>query len=373
MGQDHRLEPRPARARLRSRRSGPAAARRRHGAAGAGTPSARRGTPPLATPTVRVLGSTATSAKLEVEGATRPFWLVLGESLNAGWEATGPGGQSLGPPQLIDGYANGWYVTPPPGGAFTVTLQFDAAEDRDARRASSPVATLALCLMLGFVPVGDHPAPAAQARSSLGARIVQAAAGRASPHGRPLGGTRVSGVERRARVPMLGSPLATGGSPPSLAACVLLAAVVRCRRGRGPAATLGGLRLPARPQSPRLVALRWSAAAVAAQPLGGRMHRRGRRVTVVSIRFGTTTRPARLVAAATSRRRESSRSSASSPSRPMLRRGRPTTAARRPPERGGGRTTASAGGGEREAGPRPGGAEPRPQARPGSRAPSPPR
>ena len=54
--------------------------------------------PRLAAPTVRVLGSSATTARLEVVGATHPFWLVLGQSLNAGWEATGPGGRPLGAP-----------------------------------------------------------------------------------------------------------------------------------------------------------------------------------------------------------------------------------------------------------------------------------
>ena len=36
-----------------------------------------------------------------------PSWLVLGESFDAGWQAT-CGGKSLGPPQAIDGFANGW-------------------------------------------------------------------------------------------------------------------------------------------------------------------------------------------------------------------------------------------------------------------------
>ncbi len=44
-----------------------------------------------------------------VNGTRAGFWLVLGESQNRGWKAA-INGHSLGPSQLIDGYANGWYV-----------------------------------------------------------------------------------------------------------------------------------------------------------------------------------------------------------------------------------------------------------------------
>jgi arabinofuranan 3-O-arabinosyltransferase len=40
---------------------------------------------------------------------------VLGQSHSDGWTASGPDG-SLGDPELVDGYANGWFVRPPPGG-----------------------------------------------------------------------------------------------------------------------------------------------------------------------------------------------------------------------------------------------------------------
>ena len=115
---------------------------------------------------VRVLDSTATSARLEVQGATRPFWLVLGESLNSGWEATGPGGRSLGTPQLIDGFANGWYVTPLRRGTFVVALQF-APQAIVTPAVIASGAALALCLFLGFVPIGPCPAPAPAPGSSL--------------------------------------------------------------------------------------------------------------------------------------------------------------------------------------------------------------
>ena len=44
-------------------------------------------------------------------GATKPFWLVMGQSWNPGWTAS-VNGQPLGAPVAINGYANGWYVDP---------------------------------------------------------------------------------------------------------------------------------------------------------------------------------------------------------------------------------------------------------------------
>jgi arabinofuranan 3-O-arabinosyltransferase len=86
---------------------------------------ASQGSPPLPAPSVRVLSSTATSASLEVTGASAPFWLVLGESQDAGWVARLASGASLGTSQLVDGMSNGWFVRPPAGGGpFVVDLDF---------------------------------------------------------------------------------------------------------------------------------------------------------------------------------------------------------------------------------------------------------
>jgi arabinofuranan 3-O-arabinosyltransferase len=176
------------------------------------------GSPALAAPVVHVVASTASSAKLQVEGAKRPFWLVFGESLNSGWEATGPGGQSLGPPQLIDGYANGWYVTPPRGGAFSITLQF-APQKVVLPAIVVSGGTLVLCLVLGFVPVGAI-------RRRARRHGTQAGRDRAQPQvAMPLAllGGRGQGSSGE-MVPLLASPLTTGGRPPHVVACVLLAA-----------------------------------------------------------------------------------------------------------------------------------------------------
>ena len=81
-------------------------------------------TDPGAAPEVSVLASSATSATVVVHDPTAPFWMVLGESTNSGWHAT-VAGKDLGPPQLIDGYANGWLVTPKTSGRdMVITLEW---------------------------------------------------------------------------------------------------------------------------------------------------------------------------------------------------------------------------------------------------------
>lgn len=104
----------------------------------------------LGTPGVRLLSSTATSARLAVTGASRPFWLVLGESQNAGWRAHIAGGASLGTSTLIDAYANGWYVDPP-GTSFVVELTWTPQREVDVALVVS-AAAIAACLVLAVVP-----------------------------------------------------------------------------------------------------------------------------------------------------------------------------------------------------------------------------
>ncbi len=74
-------------------------------------------------PTTTVTSTGDLSYRVEVSGATDPFWLVLGQSLSDGWTAKVRGGPSLGAPMLIDGFANGWSVDPAvTGSTFTVDL-----------------------------------------------------------------------------------------------------------------------------------------------------------------------------------------------------------------------------------------------------------
>ncbi len=104
----------------------------------------------LPAPTVRVVSSSATNARLSVTGASGPFWLVLGQSVNAGWTAHVAGGPSLGGSTLIDGFANGWYVEPH-GQSFTVDLTWTPQHEVDIALVVSAISILA-CLLLAFVP-----------------------------------------------------------------------------------------------------------------------------------------------------------------------------------------------------------------------------
>jgi hypothetical protein len=74
-------------------------------------------------PRVTVVHDGATRMRVHVAGADEPFWLVLGESQSPGWKATVVDGESLGPSQMVDGYANGWLVRSSPRD-FDVVLEW---------------------------------------------------------------------------------------------------------------------------------------------------------------------------------------------------------------------------------------------------------
>ena len=79
---------------------------------------------PAAPPTVEVTSPGDTSVGMRVSDAQpgEPFWLVFGQSFNSGWVALDNAAEVDGP-HLVDGYANGYLVTP--GEAdFDLTLRF---------------------------------------------------------------------------------------------------------------------------------------------------------------------------------------------------------------------------------------------------------
>jgi len=116
-------------------------------------------------PTVTVQSVHVDDESATVAGATSPFELVLGQSLNKGWQAVaspGPHARAgahpvdLGAPQLIDSFANGWPVTQADlaavgGASFVVHLTWTPQRKVWIALALSG-ATLLLCLVLGFLP-----------------------------------------------------------------------------------------------------------------------------------------------------------------------------------------------------------------------------
>ena len=74
---------------------------------GSAAPANAAATPNLvADPTGRL------SYRVTASGGTPPYWLVLGQSLSAGWTAKVHDGPDLGPATLIDGFASGWRLDP---------------------------------------------------------------------------------------------------------------------------------------------------------------------------------------------------------------------------------------------------------------------
>ncbi len=111
--------------------------------AGAGdgvAPRGRRAPDPGAA--VQVDGSGPTQLDLTVTSDGEPFWLVLGQSSSEGWQAD-VGAGSLGPRQLVNGFANGWLVTPTGPGTMEVALRWTPQRQVWAGLALSLAAALA--------------------------------------------------------------------------------------------------------------------------------------------------------------------------------------------------------------------------------------
>jgi hypothetical protein len=176
-------------------------------------------TPPAA-PTITVQSAGPTTWHLHLRGAAgSPFWLVLGQSLDDGWHTDVDGGPSLGPAQLVDGFANGWLVHPGDVGGragAAISVRFTPQEGIDAALVVSLTAASA-CLVLALWPARRRRPPR-HGRSGRHRR------GRAALAGTPVAGTGRSTADlgRSAlvptEVPVLASPLAAAGTrPPWLA------------------------------------------------------------------------------------------------------------------------------------------------------------
>ena len=136
-------------------------------------------TAPTVTPSphLTVGRATATSIQATVTGvATTPgaaaFDLILGESINKGWHAKVVGGPDLGPPVLIDSFANGWRIDPTTmasavaDGRMTIAIVW--APQKTANLAVI-VSTLAIigCIVLVAWPVQRRRRRRARAAATL--------------------------------------------------------------------------------------------------------------------------------------------------------------------------------------------------------------
>ena len=168
--------------------------------------------------TVRVANAGAGHLEVTAQTDGQPFWLVLGESSSSGWHASTSDAR-LGPRQLVDGYANGWLVSPDRAGTLSISLRWGPQRLLPLGGAVS-VATLAACgwiLWRGRRLAALGPGLAARPALSLGP---------------PDRGRYAPGSALLAALVTLG--VATLFVPPVMALAGALALLVGWRLPRGP-------------------------------------------------------------------------------------------------------------------------------------------
>jgi arabinofuranan 3-O-arabinosyltransferase len=152
------------------------------GPLGRGALGARRST---AGARVRVTGTGPTSVDARVRTDGKPFWLVLGQSQSSGWQLEVDGAAHVGPQRLVNGYANGWQITPERAGQLTVRLRW-TPQDLVWWGIGISAVAVALCIVLalrrtrGAAAVAGVPAEALDAAPSLASPFVS----RGTPPGR---------------------------------------------------------------------------------------------------------------------------------------------------------------------------------------------
>ena len=117
-------------------------------------------------PSLTVVDSVPDALTVGVTNAQpgEPFWLAFGQSWSDGWTATSSG-LDLGSPVLVDGFANGWRITPT-AAAFEVSLRFAPQRRVDVALWASLVAAVG-CLALAL----RRPRQAASASPARPARF----------------------------------------------------------------------------------------------------------------------------------------------------------------------------------------------------------
>ncbi|MGE3620853.1 MAG: alpha-(1-_3)-arabinofuranosyltransferase family protein [Acidimicrobiia bacterium] len=168
---------------------------------------------------VTVVDESATHLTVDLEGepGTRA-WLVLGQSHNRGWSARVEGSGDLGPPELVDGFANGWLVQLDEDGRARVELDFGPQGAVRLGLVVSGVSGLA-CLLMAW----------------RGRRCLDGPTARPDPL-EPIPVLHYEGaLPRRGRAALVGVGVAVGAVlvvPPPAAAVLGVVAALGCRRER---------------------------------------------------------------------------------------------------------------------------------------------
>jgi hypothetical protein len=126
---------------------------------------APRGTPSEAAPPVRTTDESTSSVEAEVDADGTPFWFVQGQSAGEGWVVEAEGA-SVGPRTRVDGYTNGWVLTPDGSGTVTVRLRWAPQRLVWVGMAVS-LAAVVLCVIV-LVRRRPAPDPSLRARPGLG-------------------------------------------------------------------------------------------------------------------------------------------------------------------------------------------------------------
>lgn len=110
-------------------------------------------------PRVRVLSQDDATVQVQVDGADpgSPFWLVLGQSHSPGWAFESADAEADGT-RLVDGYANGFLVTPT-SSTFEATLRFTPQNRVEVGLLTSAIAVVGV-IVLALLPVREiRPLP----------------------------------------------------------------------------------------------------------------------------------------------------------------------------------------------------------------------
>lgn len=98
---------------------------------------------------ITAVRDTSTQLGVDVRADGQPFWLVLGQSASDGWNLTVDGAE-VGPRVMVDGYANGWRITPKRPGPLSLGLRWEPQRVVTAGLAVS-AAVVVLCLVIVLV------------------------------------------------------------------------------------------------------------------------------------------------------------------------------------------------------------------------------